>query len=253
MRHLIAIMKAPFCELIIPTAERGRLSIARSPESRLRLQCPDVMRRASMVKLSLQLIVTTEPIASAFRSRFSAYPAVDIALGRWENLPPHDCFVTAGNSYGLMSAGIDAAVVRQLGLEIQSAVQLHILNNFLGEQPVGSAFLLDTGSAHVPFLCHAPTMRLPGDITRTDNVYQATRAALLSIHHHNRGSEQAIKTVVFPAFGAGFGGVSPDESARQMAVAWKLFLEPPYPPNWDRALHRERMICWDDAERRVGR
>jgi O-acetyl-ADP-ribose deacetylase (regulator of RNase III) len=211
------------------------------------------MNRAFMAALSLQFIVTTDAMASAFRRRFSAYPAVTIALGRWENLPPHDCFVTAGNSYGLMSAGIDAAVVKKLGLEIQTAVQLHILNNFLGEQPVGSAFLLETGSAHVPLLCHAPTMRLPGDITRTDNVYQATRAALLTIHHHNRSSGQPIKTVVFPAFGAGFGGVSPDESARQMAVAWKLFLEPPYPPDWDRALLRERIICWDQTDRRVDR
>lgn len=206
-----------------------------------------------MANLSLQLIVTTDTMASAFRSRFSPYPTVTIAVGRWENLPPHDCFVTAGNSYGLMSAGIDAAVVKKLGLEIQDAVQLHILNNFLGEQPVGSAFLLETGSPHVPFLCHAPTMRLPGDITKTDNVYQATRAALLCIHHHNRASAQPIKTVIFPAFGAGFGGVPPDESARQMAVAWKLFLEPPYPPNWDRALLRERIICWDQTERRVHR
>lgn len=219
----------------------------------LRVTCPDVKSAAVMMALSLQLVATTEPMAAAFRRRFQAYPTVDIVLGRWEDLPPHDCFVTAGNAYGLMSAGIDAVVVSQLGVEIQSAVQLRIMNEFLGEQPVGSAFLLETGSARVPFLCHAPTMRLPGDITRTDNVYQATRAALLRIHHHNRASERAIKTVVFPAFGAGFGGVAPDEVARQMAVAWKLFLEPPYPPDWDRVSHREQLICWDQGERRVAR
>jgi O-acetyl-ADP-ribose deacetylase (regulator of RNase III) len=45
-----------------------------------------------------------------------------------------------------------------------------------------------------------------------------------------RASDPTIGSVVFPAFGAGFGQVAPDEVARQMAVAWKLFLEPPYPP-----------------------
>ncbi|APR86335.1 phage tail assembly-like protein [Minicystis rosea] len=196
-------------------------------------------------------MATTEEMAAAFRARFQPYPAVDVVFGRWEDLPPHDCFVTAGNAYGLMSAGIDAAVVRRLGPEVQDAVQLRILNEYLGEQPVGTAFLLSTGHMHVPFLCHAPTMRIPGDITRTDNVYRATRAALLCIHHNNRASDSAIGKVVFPAFGAGFGGVAPDEVARQMAVAWKLFLEPPYPPSWDRAVERERLICRDGDDRRV--
>ncbi|MFT3768419.1 MAG: macro domain-containing protein [Minicystis sp.] len=151
----------------------------------------------------------------------------------------------------MMSAGTDAAVVREFGPQIQEAVQLRIMNEFLGEQPVGTAFLLATGGSRVPFVCHAPTMRLPGDISRSDNVYRAARAALLCIYHHNRSHDGAISSVVFPAFGAGFGGVVPDEVARQVAAAWKLFLEPPYPPDWDRALARERLICWDGEVRRV--
>src|SRR5512133_707249 len=103
-----------------------------------------------MNSFSLQLVAKTEPMAAAFRSKFSAFPAVNVVLGSWEQLPPHDCFVTAGNCYGLMSAGIDAVVVRELGTEVQDAVQLRILNEFLGEQPVGSAFLLETGNARVP-------------------------------------------------------------------------------------------------------
>lgn len=204
-----------------------------------------------MNTISLRLVATTEEMEAAFRARFEPYPDVTVARGNWEELPAHDCFVTAGNSYGLMSAGTDAAVVRAFGAQLQDVVQLRIMNDFLGEQPVGTAFLLPTGSPRVPFLCHAPTMRLPGDITGSDNVYRATRAALLCVYHHNRSSEPGITSVVFPAFGAGFGGVAPDEVARQMAVAWKLFSEPPYPPNWDRALTRERLICWDVEMRRV--
>ena len=58
-------------------------------------------------------------MAAAFRTRFSVFPAVNVVLGSWEHLPPHDCFVTAGNCYGLMSAGIDAVVVSELGPRVQ--------------------------------------------------------------------------------------------------------------------------------------
>jgi O-acetyl-ADP-ribose deacetylase (regulator of RNase III) len=203
------------------------------------------------VEFAITFALTTRELADAFRSRFESSPRASVVESRWEDLPAHDCFVTAGNSYGLMSAGIDAAVVRQFGSSIEQAVQLHIMNAFLGEQPIGTAFLLPTGNARVRVLCHAPTMRLPGDISNTDNVYRATRAALLSVYHYNRTAEQPIATVVLPAFGAGFGGVAADESARQMAIAWRLFLEPPYPPDWDRATFREHLITCDGDERRV--
>ncbi|MFO0552310.1 MAG: macro domain-containing protein [Polyangiaceae bacterium] len=206
-----------------------------------------------MGELSLTFVATNEEMAEAFRSRFREGPNTAVVQGKWEDLPSHDCFVTAGNSYGLMSAGIDAAVVEELGIAIQDVVQLYILNTFLGEQPVGSAFIVPTGHPRVPFLCHAPTMRVPGDISQTDNIYRATRAALLSVYHHNRASDTEIKSVVFPAFGAGFGGVAPAEVARQMAVAWHLFIEPPYPPDWDRVLSRERLISWEGDQRRVKR
>ena len=205
----------------------------------------------AMTDLLLTLVATTAPMTAAFKARFAPWAQVRTELGRWESLSDHDCFVTAGNSYGIMSAGIDAAVVNRFGASVQDAVQLRIMNEFLGEQPVGTAFLVPTGHAGVPLLCHAPTMRVPGDISLTDNVYRATRAALLAIHRHNRDAERPIRTVVFPAFGTGFGGVAPDEAARQMAVAWKLFLEPPYPPNWDRIVQREKLICWEGDERRV--
>jgi O-acetyl-ADP-ribose deacetylase (regulator of RNase III) len=203
-------------------------------------------------EFSITIVVTNAALAEAFRSRFDPLPRATVVESKWEDLPTHDCFVTAGNSYGLMSAGIDAAVVRRLGEPIEQAVQLHILNTFLGEQPVGTAFITPTGDAWVPMLCHAPTMRVPGDISETDNVYRATRAALMCIYHHNRqAAAPPLRSVVFPAFGAGFGRVPPLEVARQMAVAWQLFLEAPYPPDWDRVIRRERVITYDGDQRRV--
>ena len=61
-----------------------------------------------------------------------------------------------------MTAGIDAAVVRFFGEPLMQRVQHRIMDEFFGEQPVGTAFVLSTGHPAVPFLAHAPTMRARG-------------------------------------------------------------------------------------------
>ena len=115
-------------------------------------------------------------------ARFDGLPGVRVIRATFEDLEPHDCFVTAGNSFGLMTAGIDAAVVRFFGEPLMQRVQHRIMDEFFGEQPVGTAFVVPTGHPAIPFLAHAPTMRVPGSIEGTDKVYNATWAALLAIH-----------------------------------------------------------------------
>jgi hypothetical protein len=55
-----------------------------------------------------------------------------------------------------------------------------------------------------------------------------TWAALLATHAHNRASDHKIEVAAFPAMGTGYGGVPYGEAARQMAVAYRHFLEPPH-------------------------
>ncbi len=59
----------------------------------------------------LWLVHPQEEMCNAFRQRFTGLPNVRVIHGRFEELKPHDCFVTAGNAFGMMTAGIDAAVV----------------------------------------------------------------------------------------------------------------------------------------------
>ncbi|MBI1249108.1 phage tail protein [bacterium] len=198
-----------------------------------------------MNSINLWLIHPKQEMCAAFEQRFEDLPGVRVIQSRFEDLPPHDCFVTAANSFGMMTAGIDAAVVRYFGERIMRSVQFRIMNEYLGEQPVGTAFLLETGDRSIPFLCHAPTMRVPGGIDGTDKVYSATWAALLAIYNHNAKDAKKIETVAFPAFGAGFGGVSYSESARQMAAAYRLFLDPPHRLDWDWVASREKAIRYD--------
>jgi O-acetyl-ADP-ribose deacetylase (regulator of RNase III) len=193
----------------------------------------------------LWLVHPDDAMCAAFRQRFAELPNVRVVQGRFEDLEPHDCFVTAGNSFGIMTAGIDAAVVHRFGTSLMARVQHRIMDQFLGEQPVGTAFIVPTDDPSLPFLAHAPTMRVPGSIEGTDKVYSATWAALLAILAHNQTTAQRIEVVALPAMGTGFGGVPYGEAARQMAAAYRHFLDPPHRLDWDFVTDRHRAICYD--------
>ncbi|WP_020471677.1 macro domain-containing protein [Zavarzinella formosa] len=201
----------------------------------------------------LWLVHPDEAMGDAFRQRFAGLPNVRVVRGRFEDLEPHDCFVTAGNAFGLMTAGIDAAVIRRFGEPLMRDVQHRIMDQYFGEQPVGTAFILPTGDPSLPFLAHAPTMRVPGSIEGTDKVYAATWAAFLAIQAHNQQNPgQRIEVVAFPAMGTGFGGMPFTEAARQMAVAYRHFLEPPHRLDWEFVAERQRAICYDGRRQVIG-
>jgi O-acetyl-ADP-ribose deacetylase (regulator of RNase III) len=201
---------------------------------------------------TLWLVHPDDAMCRAFQQRFAGLPGVCVVQSRFEDLEPHDCFVTAGNAFGLMTAGIDAAVVRRFGTTLMQRVQQHILDQFFGEQPVGTAFIVPTNDPALPFVAHAPTMRVPGNIEGTEKVYTAMWAALLAIHAHNQSASQKITVAAFPAMGTGFGGVPFGEAARQMAVAYRHYLQPPHRLDWDLVAGRQLAICYD-GQRQVVR
>jgi O-acetyl-ADP-ribose deacetylase (regulator of RNase III) len=195
--------------------------------------------------IDLWLIHPDAAMCAAFRERFDGLPRVTVVQSKFEDLPPHDCFVTAANSFGIMNAGIDAAVVRFHGDDLRRRIQHRILNEFLGEQPIGSSFIETTGNPDYPFVAHSPTMRVPGSISGTDKVYAATWASLLAVYQFKAARKGQIDSVVFPAMGAGFGGVPFGEVARQMAAAYRHYLSPPHRLDWDTVILRHKAICYD--------
>jgi len=152
---------------------------------------------------------------------------LEVHFGSFESLPSFDCVATAGNSFGLMDAGMDLAVLKFFGPHVQERIQKRIIEDYCGEQPVGTAFIVETGRLDHPFIAHAPTMRVPMNIAGTDHVYLATWATLLAVKSHNRTAERKIESLVCPAFGAGTGGVSGLETGFQMKLAWQHFMKPP--------------------------
>lgn len=202
--------------------------------------------------LDLWLIHPEPEMCDAFRTRFEGLPNVSVLQSRYEALPPHDCFITAANSFGIMTAGIDAAVIHVHGEAFMQRIQHRILDEFLGEQPIGTCLIEPTGNEKFPYIGHAPTMRVPGSINGTDKVYLATWGALLAVYRFNVANQHRIRIVAFPAMGAGFGGVPYLEVARQMAAAYRHYLNPPHRFDWDMVIRREKAISYD-AEYKVMR
>jgi O-acetyl-ADP-ribose deacetylase (regulator of RNase III) len=161
------------------------------------------------------------------RWQFRAHPEVEIVCGKFEDLPSFDCVITAGNSFGLMDAGMDLAVVRYFGQHVMERIQKQILSDYLGEQPVGTCIIVPTSHPSHPFVAHSPTMRVPMNIQGTDHVYLALWAALTAIHRHNRSVALKIDSIACPGLGTGTGGMEPVEASLQLRLAYEHYCRPP--------------------------
>ncbi|MEM9216477.1 MAG: macro domain-containing protein [Cyanobacteria bacterium P01_F01_bin.150] len=195
---------------------------------------------------SFRLILTApNPLLfAAFQERFSQFSTVSIIGERFEWIPAFDCLVSPANSFGMMDGGMDAAITQFFGVTLERKVQERILDDYLGEQPVGTSFVIETGHLKHPFLAHTPTMRVPMSIKDTDVPYTAMWAMLLAIRQHNKANQRKIQSVVCPGLGTGIGQVSFGEAARQMAIAYDHFLHPPKMINTFVAASRQLQI-WE--------
>ena len=177
--------------------------------------------------MHLILVDRGQKFCDVAREQFRAHPEVEIVCGRFEDLSAFNCVVTAGNSFGLMDAGMDLAVVRFFGQHVMESIQKQILDDYLGEQPVGTCIIVPTGHESHPFVAHAPTMRVPMNIQGTDHVYLAMWAALTAVGRRNRSQSQQIESLACPGLGTGTGGMDPAEAALQMCLAYEHYQRPP--------------------------
>jgi O-acetyl-ADP-ribose deacetylase (regulator of RNase III) len=195
-----------------------------------------------MEHLKLILVDPNAELCEAWRRHFANLPNAKIVNGRFETLKEFDCMVSAANSFGLMDGGVDLAIVNYFGVELMDRVQRMVLDRFLGEQPIGTSAIVETGHAHHPFIAHTPTMRVPMTIASTDYVYTAMWALLVAIIEHNRSSERQITTVACPGLGTATGQMPAAEAARQMAVAYRWYLNRPASISWPYAGDRQASI-----------
>jgi O-acetyl-ADP-ribose deacetylase (regulator of RNase III) len=169
-------------------------------------------------------------------------PNVKIVNDCFENLGQFDCMVSAANSFGLMDGGVDLAIINFFGIELMDRVQTMVIDEFFGEQPIGTSIVVETGHPKHPYIAHTPTMRTPMSIANTDNVYSAMWALLVAIAHHNRREARRIDIVACPGLGTATGRMPLAEAARQMAIAYRWFLNRPSMISWPYAQARQSNI-----------
>jgi O-acetyl-ADP-ribose deacetylase (regulator of RNase III) len=192
--------------------------------------------------IQLVLVDPGTAVCAAWEERFTGLPNVSVVNGRFEELPAFDCMVSAANSFGLMDGGVDLAIVRFFGDALRERVAARIADEYLGEQPVGTSLIIETGNPAHPYIAHTPTMRLPMRVARTDYAYLAMWAMLLAVRRHNRASVQPpINVVACPGLCTATGRMPPEEFARQMALAYRHFLWSPRAArlDWKAAYERQ--------------
>jgi O-acetyl-ADP-ribose deacetylase (regulator of RNase III) len=140
-----------------------------------------------------------------------------------------------------MDGGLDLAIRRTLGFEVQTTVQRVILERHHGEIPVGAAEVVETGHRRWPYLVVAPTMRIPESVAQTTNAYLAFRATLLAIRRYNAGHGSPIRSVVVPGLGTGIGGMDPRRCAAQMRIAFDQVWKPARIPSYA-AIHETHIV-----------
>jgi len=114
-----------------------------------------------------------------------------------------DAIVNAANTDLVMGAGVGAAILQKGGDKIQEECER------LGAVRLGAAAVTIGGSLKAYYVIHAASMR-PGEKATIESIRQATRASLF------RAEEKTIRSLAFPALGAGAGGVSVEACAETM-------------------------------------
>ena len=110
--------------------------------------------------------------------------------------------------------------------KLQERVQQYIIDNFYGEQPVGTSFIIETNKDN-QYLIHTPTMRTPEEILDARIIYQCMRTTLIVAKQNN------IKSILIPMFGASTGNVKPQVVSKMMYKAYEQITNPPKEINWN--------------------
>ena len=157
------------------------------------------------MSIEIHLCTLDSAMARAWLKHFDSQPNVWIHEGDIL-AKKSDAILSPANSFGFMDGGIDLAYSHFFGWELQDRLQTTLRAEFAGELPVGNAVIIPTHHRDIPHLISAPTMRVPGNIADTVNVFLAFRAALLAA---KRSKE--IRSLLSPALGTGVGSMPSNE------------------------------------------
>lgn len=219
-------------------------------------------------RLGFKLIVSAinEELHAEFVKAFEGFPEVEVIFKRFEGTD-FDCVVSAANSFGLMDGGVDQCITDLFGVQMMHRVQQRIIQQFAGEQPVGTSIIvrgnenveLQDVNPNLPlekrfpkpnrYVAHTPTMRVPRDVMGSENPYLAMKSALLAVKAHNikvdsgqSPDDTRINSLVTPGLATLCGRVPYDKAAKQMALATYNVMNPPDAINWYFASERDGKV-----------
>lgn len=195
-----------------------------------------------MDNIRIHLVDINKEVCEAFHTHFGHYSNVSIWNCPFQQLPEFDLMVSPANSFGQMDGGIDKYITEFFGKQLMQRVQEYILEEYAGEQPVGTSFIIETNNDTHPYLAHTPTMRVPQRITGTDNAYRAMKAMLLAVNKHNEKNERKITSIACSGLGTFIGKMPPDIAVKQMALAYEHVKNPLTGMDWLRAWERHLSI-----------
>ncbi len=139
-----------------------------------------------------------------------------------------DAIVSPTNSFGFMDGGLDLEISEYFGGHVQERLHKLIKTRHHGELLVGTAEVVDTDHAEIPYLIAAPIMRVPAVLIETVNVYLATRAVLNLVKFgtvpDGTPVKHIIETIAIPDIGMETGKVPPHICALQMKAAFQEIL-----------------------------
>ena len=192
--------------------------------------------------MKIQLVDRNAEMCAQWRKHFKGCEDVVVHHGDFFSLET-DCIVSPANSFGFMDGGLDLAIMKQFGTDLESRVQKYILFGHGGELLVGEAFWIETGISDIPYMICAPTMRVPMILKDSVNVYLASKAIfkLLRLRHP---VYRTVNTVTISGLGTGIGKVPYDICAKQMRQAYEdAYLGNYTPPaTWKEAQDRHQLM-----------
>ena len=127
-----------------------------------------------------------------------------------------EAIVNPANSLMLMGGGVAGIIKRKGGEEIENEAKRY------APVPIGKAILTNAGKLKQKYVIHSPTVEYPASLTNYDNVYKATKAAIIEAFKNK------IESLAFPAMGTGVGGLSYDLASKAMIKAIKDAIDEGY-------------------------
>ncbi len=206
--------------------------------------------------IQINLVDRNQEMCDEWNKHFSNLNNVKVHCGDFFDLNP-DCIVSPANSFGFMDGGLDAVITKKLGKQVQENAQNIIQEMYDGELLVGQSILVRTDNNLVPFCLISPTMRIPQKLKDSINIYLASKSIFLKIkelenfYNYPKPFDyddcEPLSSINISGLGTGIGGISFNECARVMKLAYDEFYLGNYkfPTNVFEAQKGQSTLYWN--------